>query len=59
MKVSVDFRFEHLLKDHNPGHKMATPIFPIRKNFTEKIGSAEFQRQNFPVSLAYALTAHK
>ena len=55
------YRFEHsyLLKDHNPGHKLATPIFPTRKNFTEKFGSVEYQRTNFPLSLAYGLTAHK
>ena len=55
------YRFEHsyLLKDYNPGHKLATPIFPTRKNFTEKFGSVEYQRTNFPLSLAYALTAHK
>ena len=55
------YRFEHshLLKDHNPGHKLAMPIFPTRKTFTEKFGSVEYQRTNFPISLAYALTAHK
>ena len=55
------YRFEHsyLLREFNPGHKMATPIFPIRRNFKEKFGSVEYQRTNFPLSLAYALTAHK
>ena len=55
------YRFEHfyLLKDYKPGHKLATPIFPTRKKFTEKFGSVEYQRTNFPLSLAYALTAHK
>ena len=55
------YRFDHshLLKDHNPGHKLATPIFPTRNNFTEEFGSVEYQRTNFPLSLAYALTAHK
>ena len=55
------YRFEHsyLLKDYNPGNKLATPIFPTRQNFTEDFGSVEYQRTNFPLSLAYALTAHK
>ena len=55
------YRFEHsyLLKDFNPGHRQATPIFPARKNFKEKFGGVEYQRTNFPLSLAYALTAHK
>ena len=38
---------------------MATPIFPTRSNFTDKFGDVEYQRSNFPLSLAYALTAHK
>ena len=55
------YRFEHshLLKHHNPGHKLATPILPTRRTFTEKFGEVEYQRTNFPLSLAYALTAHK
>ena len=53
------FEYSYLLKEFNPGHKLATPIFPARKNFTEKFGSVEYQRTNFPLSLAYALTAHK
>ena len=59
--IGKRYRFDHsyLLKDHNPGHKMATPIFPTRQTFTEEFGSVEYQRTNFPLSLAYALTAHK
>ena len=55
------YRFDHsyLLKDYNPGSDLATPIFPTRKTFTERFGSVEYQRTNFPLSLAYALTAHK
>ena len=55
------YRFEHshLLKDYNPGHKLATPVLPTRKNFTEEFGGVEYQRTNYPLSLAYALTAHK
>ena len=55
------YRFEHsyLLKDYSPGHKLATPIFPTRRTFTENFGGVEYQRTNFPLSLAYALTAHK
>ena len=60
-KIGKRYRFEHsfLLKDFNPGHDRATPIFPVRRNFTEEFGSVEYQRTNFPLSLAYALTAHK
>ena len=50
---------KHLRKDHNPGHEDAVPILPVRKTFKEKYGNTEYQRQNFPLSLAYAITAHK
>ena len=55
------YRFDHahLRKNFDPGHKLATPILPQRKNFTVKFGNVEYQRTNFPLSLAYALTAHK
>ena len=55
------YRFEHkhLRKEFNPGHELATPILPVRKNFKLKFGSVEFQRTNFALSLAYAITAHK
>ena len=55
------YRFEHkfLKKHHNPGHELATPIFPHKRKFTLKFGNVEYQRTNFPLSLAYAITAHK
>ena len=55
------YRFEHkyLIQFHNPGNELATPILPTRKNFKENFGNVEYQRTNFPLSLAYAMTAHK
>ena len=55
------YRFEHayLRKDYNPGHALATPIFPQRKNFKINFGDVEYQRTNFSLSLAYGLTSHK
>ena len=55
------YRFKHsrLRKDFNPGHELATPILPQRKNFKVDFGNIEYQRTNFPLSLAYAITAHK
>ena len=55
------YRFEHnfLRQHHNPGHELATPILPERKNFRERFGNIEYQRTNFALSLAYAMTAHK
>ena len=43
----------HLRKSFDPGHKLATPILPQRKNFTVKFGNIQYQRTNFPLSLAY------
>ena len=55
------YRFDHkyLRKHHNPGHELAMPILPERKNFKERFGNVEYQRTNFPLTLAYAMTAHK
>ena len=53
------FEFNHLRKIFNPGHKYATPIFPARNTFKAHFGNIEYQRQNFPLSLAYAVTAWK
>ena len=53
------FDYKHLRKSFNPGHENATPILPSRSNFKNKFGNIEYQRQNFALSLAYALTSHK
>ena len=50
---------QHLRTTFNPGHKAATPILPERKKFKERFGNIEYQRTNFALSLAYAITAHK
>ena len=59
--TGLRYRIDHnyLRKQFNPGHKSATPILPQRNTFKEKFGDAEYQRTNFPLSLAYAMTAHK
>ena len=55
------YRFDHrhLRKSFNPGHERAVPIFPTRRNYKSKFGSVEYQRSNFPLAVAYAVTAHK
>ena len=60
-KVGQLYRLKHsqLKKKFDPGHPLATPILPQRKNFTLNFGNVQYQRTNFPLSLAYALTAHK
>ena len=58
-KIGKLYRFENsnLRQSFNPGHPLATPILPERKKFMH--GNIEYQRSNFALSLAYALTAHK
>ena len=53
------FEHQHLKQKFKPGHDRATPFLPVRKNFKAKFGNVEYQRQNFALSLAYAITAHK
>ena len=55
------YRQEHrdLRNSFNPGHPLATPILPERQLFTPEWGNVQYQRTNFALSLAYALTAHK
>ena len=60
-EIGRRYRFEHnyLRKNFNPGNPLATPILPERKSFSPKGSSVRYQRTQFPLSLAYALTAHK
>jgi hypothetical protein len=60
-KMERQYRFEHnyLRQEFNPGHPLATPILPERKKFSLKGGNIQYQRTNFALSLAYAITAHK
>ena len=60
-KMGRLYRFEHdyLKQSFNPGHPLATPILPERKKFCLRGGNVEYQRTNFALSLAYAITAHK
>ena len=59
--IGKRYRFDHmhLRQKFNPGHQNATPILPSRRKFKMNLGNVEYQRQNFALSLAYALTAHK
>ena len=59
--IGKRYRFDHrhLRKGFDPGHEAATPILPQRKKFHVKMGNLQYQRTNFPLSLAYAITAHK
>ena len=49
----------HLRQGFNPGDPLATPILPERKTFQLGRGGVQFQRTNFALALAYAITVHK
>ena len=48
-----------LRHEFDPGHPLAVPILPERKTFNTGRGGIQYQRTNFPLSLAYAITCHK
>ena len=47
----------HLRQGFNPGNQLAAPILPERTTFQR--GELKFQRTNFPLTLAFCITAHK
>jgi hypothetical protein len=53
------FDFSYLKKHHQPRNKDAVPILKQKKNFSINRGEVKFQRIQFPLTLAYAITAYK
>ena len=49
---------KHLLRQHKPNNPLAVPIKRQKKQFQAK-GSTSWLREQFPVTLCYAITAHK
>ena len=47
-----------LLKDHTPNDRLAVPITKQKKRFNVK-GNVNWMREQFPLTLCYAITAHK
>ena len=47
-----------LLKDHKPNDPLAVPIKKQKKQFSVK-GNVKWMREQFPLTLCYAITAHK
>ena len=48
-----------LLKQHKPESELAVPIEKLKKEFRPGSGNIAYQRSQFPLTLAYALTSHK
>ena len=49
---------KHLLEKHKPKDSLAVPITRQKKQFRGK-GNTEYLRDQFPLTLCYAVTAHK
>ena len=47
-----------LLKEHTPNDPLAVPIMKQKKQFSVK-GNVKWMREQFPLTLCYAITAHK
>ena len=50
---------KHLRKSHKPKNENAVPILRQKKYFTMNKGEIKYQRFQFPLTLAYAITAYK
>ena len=48
----------NLLRDHTPNDRLAVPIKKQKKTFSGQ-GSVNWVRHQFPLTLCYAITAHK
>ena len=55
----LKFDLRHLLKKHKPNNEEAVPILKQKKQFTINKGEVRYQRYQFPLTLAYAVTAYK
>jgi hypothetical protein len=53
------YDYRGLKKKHRPNDDNAVPIIKQKKSFTIQNGEVRFQRFQFPLTLAYAITAYK
>ena len=53
------FDYNHLRKIHKPNDEKAVPILREKKSFTINKGEVKYQRCQFPMTLAYAITSYK
>ena len=56
--MRLRYEYSHLKKIHQPIHEDAVPI-QKQIFFTINKGEVHFQRTQFPLTLAYAITAYK
>ena len=50
---------KYLLSKHTPENEYAVPIEKQKKQYRPDYGNISYQRSQFPLTLAYALTSHK
>jgi ATP-dependent exoDNAse (exonuclease V) alpha subunit len=55
----LTYEYSHLKKSHKPNSNDAVPILKQKKTFTINRGEVRYQRTQFPITLSYAITAHK
>ena len=53
------YEFGHLKKLHKPNNMNAVPILKQKRSFTINSGEVRYQRTQFPMTLAYAITSYK
>ena len=56
-KLRQDKRY--LTNDHKPHNKAAVPIEREKRQFAPNSGNITYQRSQFPLTIAYALSSHK
>ena len=53
------YELRNLKKQHKPMNEKAVPILRQKKTFSIQKGEVKFQRNQFPLTLAYAITSYK
>ena len=53
------YDYNHLKKIHKPDNQNAVPILKQKKYFTINKGEVRFQRNQFPITFAYAISTYK
>ena len=55
----VRFDYRKLKNDHRPRNVLAVPILRQKRTFSINNGEVRYQRSQFPLTLAYAITSYK
>ena len=58
-KTGQLLRIDNIHQPHQPQDKLAVPIFRMKKTFKQRDGNTTWLRHQFPLTLCFAVTAHK